>query len=202
MKKIITILVIIFTLNLFSQNKIEYGIEFGVNYGKPNQVGEDNKDVDFGAEFGYSGGFYLVYKLSERLGLKTNILYNKTESSFVLSSENGLLFPIENGFPVQSIFGSVERNTISVPILLSLFRDKRIMIDIGPSFEYTLNSEVNYDQNVTNSYIDTEIREKNEFGLSTKFNIELIEKLFINIRYLYLTKTQTSLGILSLSYSI
>ena len=202
MKGIITWLIFICALNLYSQDKLEYGIEFGINYGKGNLVGEDTEGTDFKAEFGFSGGIYLVYGLSENLGLKTNILYNITRSSFVLSSENGFLFPIADGFPAQSIFGDIERNTLSIPVLLSLFRGKKVMVDIGPSFEYTLNSVVNYNQNVVNRYIDEDIREENEFGLSTRLSIMLIEKLFINIRYKYLTKTQTSLGFLSLTYSI
>jgi hypothetical protein len=201
MKRIISIIVFIYSLSLFSQEKLDYGIEFGINYGKCSLVGKDAKGVDFSAEFGFSGGIYLVYELSEKLGIKTNILYNRTKTSFVLSSENGL-FPVSDGWGVQSVFGTIERNTISFPLLLNLFRDKKVMVDIGPSFEYTLNSVVTYDQSVINNYIDEDIREDNEFGLSTKLNIMLIEKLFVNIRYLYLTKTETSLGFLSLTYSI
>jgi hypothetical protein len=202
MKQTLKYLVILCALNLYAQDKLEYGIEFGINYGKSNIVGDDTEGIGFSAEFGFNGGIYLVYELSEKLGIKTNISYNRTKSSFVLSSENGSLFPVSDGFGVQSIFGDTERNTISIPLLISLFRDKKVMLDIGPSFEYTLNSEINYEQSVINKYVDENIREENEFGLSTKLGIMLIEKLFLNIKYLYLTKTESSLGFLSLSYSI
>jgi len=150
MKKIFLIIAIFSFGIIYSQdddNFFDFGAVAGFNYGSNGDLSSDfsTNNLKSDNKSGYHLGVYLNFNLGKSY-IRPEILYTKTKSSYDSAD-----------FDVSKI---------DVPLLYGVKIFKPLSVFFGPSFQYTLNTEL---EGVDTDDIDI----KNDFAVNAQFGLAL-----------------------------
>lgn len=178
MKKIIYLLVIVFTCSLVNAQDVSFGLKAGVNYGKMKSSDSDeNKYVDpvIGPHFGIVADI----PIDEKFSVQPELLYSSTGYKISYSMEyweaeyNGKL------------------NYVSIPIMGKYKLKDGLYIEAGPYFGYLLSAKEDGESSDTfkatlYSYDNEDVKEyfkSLDIGLGIGAGYQLENGLYFNARY-------------------
>ena len=182
MKKLLIIILFFIGKLTFSQEKIDYGLNVGINYF--NVRGNDFAD-QYNYDFGFLIGITFEYTLKNNFSVITGINYEKkntiNENSNTLDSNGNVL----GNAVIKEKF-----DYLNLPILLKINFNNSFFLNGGPYISYLLSSETEIDSSVseTVSNIDSTDRFKKvdlglSFGIGKGFKLNEKNNLNFEIRY-------------------
>jgi hypothetical protein len=160
-KRYLTLLLMLITLNLFSQtaNKIFIGAETGININQSDYV---NDTQNISMQIGILG----EYLINKNISIMGKLKYFKSTVTFNYSRITGSTW-----FGNKYQFSDADYNgeILSIPLTLNytfkIYNKLSGSVRIGPSFNYKLSSIYNYPAEVNIDYSKTFI------GLNSGFNL-------------------------------
>lgn len=158
-------LLLLFSGQLFSQDKLEFGVKVGANLS-----GFHTKN---GASTSYGGihfGAIAKYKFNKIVGVQTELLYNSKGGTYEINGSYG---------------PNVKLKYIDVPINTNIYITKKFTLDLGFSYGFLISKKAEYN----GQKMDIENIKNTDFnvlgGLSYKFD----KGIYLQTRYGYgLTK--------------
>lgn len=187
MKKASVIIAIIFNsfFLIGQENESAFGLKAGINFGKYTpKKGNLNYKFKLGP---YAG---LLYKTSieEHWEFQTEVLLSLRGSRIAIKDLNVPNFDY-NG---NSISGSsydfeyqVNELTISVPLLLKAYFNKKVYLEFGPELAFIVDRSLNSNQQILSGEDNSFIVEKGDtfgFGLDLGLGFKFSEKISMNLR--------------------
>ena len=168
-KKLLLVVLVFAAFSAFSQDdkKVSFGITAGFNYNSNGEYVTEGTLTELAQQFksekktGYHGGIYVQYK-TNGMYIRPEVLYIKTKSSYSIDDES-------NDF---------DQTKIELPILVGFDIIKPVSIFVGPSFQYTLENELE-DIEVENIDIQSELAVNFQAGLA----IQIHDQIRVDIRY-------------------
>jgi len=128
----------VFTVTFFSFANAQWfhaGVKLGTNVNKIQ--GESFSDR---FTYGYSAGAFAEIKLSNRLGLQTEVLFNQVNTD--TSDKFSQLYKIS-----PSTITNIKLNYISIPLLLNYKLSNIISLQAGPQYGILINQNENLLEN-------------------------------------------------------
>lgn len=174
MKKIIVIIAIsILTIpSVKSQEKIQFGVKGGVNF-------TTMTSNDYLYDEKYKTGLYLgatfEIPLGEKFSIQPEILY----SSQGIKGKALVNYPSLLPGTMPVVYAEHKLDYIKIPVLAKWYLIKNFSLEIGPSFNFLVNDEFTY-----NSYTQTDLAEKFEFGGVVGLSYKTKSNVVVNANYL------------------
>ena len=117
MKRVLILFIILIFNSVFSQEKVRLGVHSGVNYYSLRGT-EVVDDVD--SNFGYAIGLNFEYKISEKLSLSTDLIFEKKQVDYFYEFDHSHINP--DGSDEEYVhYDAVTKNTfnfLKLPITL------------------------------------------------------------------------------------
>lgn len=161
MKKIFLIVTVLYSGFIFSQNdnSFDFGAVVGYNYGSNGDLSSDftTSNLKSKNKSGYHAGIFLHFNFDKSY-LRPEILYTKTKSSYDKSD-----------FDVTKI---------DVPLLYGIKVFKPLSVFLGPSIQYTLDTELE-------AVNTSEIEINNDLAVNAQFGaaLQLGKQIRLDARY-------------------
>lgn len=172
MKKIFLLFTVIFSSLLMGQNKLEMGVKLG---GNGSFVFENDKE-GYDGKYSFHAGFFLEYKLFDRVFIQPEILYSEqgdVNSSYYHSENN-------NGTMKISL------NYLQIPVTLKLYLSNRFNIQIGGQIGFLTSAKTLVTARNDGKEHESDISEllkKEDYGVNFGLGIDINDKLSIEARY-------------------
>lgn len=131
-KILFTAISIFFASITFSQG-FQIGLKAGASINKLS--GQSFKEQ---FSFGYHAGGFLTIKLSSKLGIQTEVIFNQVNTD--TSSNFSSVYHFNN-------ISMVKLHYLSIPILLNYNIDKLITLQVGPQYSILMNQNLSLVQN-------------------------------------------------------
>ncbi|MDX5348346.1 MAG: PorT family protein [Hymenobacteraceae bacterium] len=160
MKKLIALVFAFFTLVYAEAQTSRLGLKAGINYA--GFVGDDAEDKGYESQVGLLGGLVVNIGISDRVGIKPEILY----------SAKGSQIDVDNQRDEDDKYNL---KYIDVPILINV-NAGNLFFEIGPQVGYLLSAKFN----------DTDIKDnynKIDFGYAAGLGYMLDNGINIGLRY-------------------
>jgi opacity protein-like surface antigen len=186
-KPLLLIALFLLTLNTYGQdNQIEFGIKGGLNYSSFSDNNNDDIPADYKGKIGFHLGGFVEFGISEKISIRPELLYSQQGSNFTINSSDLNIFSPDPIF-ITSIDGEIKESLLLLPVLVEYKMSEKLSLEFGPQFGYSLNREVEYDNNPFNfnGFLRNEDEEKFELGLSLGLGYSLFDNLGISLRYNY-----------------
>ena len=186
-KKLLLIGFLLLTLSTYSQdNQIEFGIKGGLNYSSFMDNNDDDIPTDYKGQIGFHLGGFAKFKLSGKISIKPELVYSLQGSNFTINGSDLNIVSQDDIF-VTSIDGEIKESIILIPIILEYKLNKKLNLEFGPQFGYSLNRDVEYDNNPFNfiGFLRNDDEETFEIGIALGFGYELSDDLGVSLRYNY-----------------
>ncbi|MDY0779586.1 outer membrane beta-barrel protein [Tenacibaculum sp. IB213877] len=135
MKKLILMLFLVFGATQLSQAQLQFGIKAGINYNSDSfrEVQEDVIDGGAESKTGYHAGIWLRAKIPAiGLYLRPELVYTSLKSDVTLNSTGAKT--------------SYDFQKIDIPVLLGKKFLKIAYVHIGPSFQYIVDGDLDWDE--------------------------------------------------------
>lgn len=138
MKKILTLLLLVVTLSVYSQ-PIKHGIHGGVNFSSMNYNIDNSRTTEYNMKFNHIGyiGYVLEYSIptmKHKLQLELNINNNKSKYKPLWSNLPDFLDPFLNShqkYRLIKMRGEFDLKQLTVPIILKFNSSKGVFINLG-----------------------------------------------------------------------
>ena len=170
MKKSILIAVIAvlgFTSAASAQEFVYFGVKGGVSFTNMTSDGfEDEK-----SRTGFHLGLLSEIPLSERFSLQPEVLY----------ATQGL--EADRSFAGQNINGEYQLDYIQVPVLAKFYLVDGLSIEAGPSFNFLVEEEYDFESGMADAEFDTEAGSTFEFGGAIGASYKFNNGFFVSARY-------------------
>ena len=170
MKKSILIAVIAvlgFTSAASAQEFVYFGAKGGVNFTNMTSDGfEDEK-----SRTGFHLGLVSEIPLSERFSLQPEVLY----------ATQGL--EANRTFAGQNFNGEYQLDYIQVPVLAKIYLIDGLAIEAGPSFNFLVEEEYDFESDMGDAEFDTEAGSDFEFGGAIGASYKFNSGFFASARY-------------------
>lgn len=170
MKKSILIAIITvlgFTSAASAQEFVYFGAKGGVNFTNMSSDGfEDEK-----SRTGFHLGLLSEIPLSERFSLQPEVLY----------ATQGL--EASRSFAGQTATGEYQLDYIQVPVLAKIYLVEGLSIEAGPSFNFLVEEEYDFDSTFGDAEFDTEAGSTFEFGGAIGASYKFNNGFFLSARY-------------------
>jgi hypothetical protein len=186
-KKLLLIGFLLLTLSTYSQdNQIEFGIKGGLNYSSFMDNNEDDIPADYKGQIGFHLGGFAKFKLSGKISIKPELVYSLQGSNFTINGSDLNIVSQDDIF-ITSIDGEIKESIILIPIILEYKLNKKLNLEFGPQFGYSLNRDVEYDNNPFNfiGFLRNDDEETFEIGIGLGFGYALSDDLGVSLRYNY-----------------
>ena len=186
-KKLLLIGFLLLTLSTYSQdNQIEFGIKGGLNYSSFMDNNDDDIPTDYKGQIGFHLGGFAKFKLSGKISIKPELVYSLQGSNFTINGSDLNIVSQDDIF-VTSIDGEIKESIILIPIILEYKLNKKLNLEFGPQFGYSLNRDVEYDNNPFNfiGFLRNDDEETFEIGIGLGFGYSLSDDLGVSLRYNY-----------------
>ncbi len=186
-KKLLLIGFLLLTLSTYSQdNQIEFGIKGGLNYSSFMDNNDDDIPTDYKGQIGFHLGGFAKFKLSGKISIKPELVYSLQGSNFTINGSDLNIVSQDDIF-VTSIDGEIKESIILIPIILEYKLNKKLNLEFGPQFGYSLNRDVEYDNNPFNfiGFLRNDDEETFEIGIGLGFGYALSDDLGVSLRYNY-----------------
>jgi len=151
---LITLLLILAALPFYAQPGIGFGIKAGANFA--NQA---VKDVDTKSVTDFHVGAYLNLKLSDKFGIRPEVLYSA------------------NGSKWEDV--KVDYDYIAIPVMLCIKPVRLISLEAGPQFSFLTKANVEGEGDVKDQL------KNNDFGLAFGAGLHLPFGFNAGARYVY-----------------
>jgi len=185
-KTFLLIGLILISLTSFGQTKEnEFGLKGGLNYS--SFIDNNDKDItaDYNGKIGFHIGGYIALGITEKLSIRPELLYSQQGSNFSIDGGDLNIFDPNNNF-VTSIDGTIKESMILLPIILEYSLSEKFNIGIGPQFGYSLNREIEFDDNpFGGGFLKNDDSENFDIGLDIEFGYSLAENYVVYLRYNY-----------------
>lgn len=163
------VLLTLTTVNSYAQSSSspwhnwQFGLKAGANVFKLTGRSFDNK-----THFGFNGGAYGEYKISNQWGIQPELEYNLVESK--TGDQFNQIYP-------GGISSNIQLNYISVPVFLTFKPVPELSIMVGPQYGYLLTQTTGlFPSGKENSF------SKNDFSIAFGAQLNL-NKVKIGLRY-------------------
>ena len=186
-KTLLLIGFLLLTLSTYSQdNQIEFGIKGGLNYSSFMDNNDDDIPTDYKGQIGFHLGGFAKFKLSGKISIKPELVYSLQGSNFTINGSDLNIVSQDDIF-VTSIDGEIKESIILIPIILEYKLNKKLNLEFGPQFGYSLNRDVEYDNNPFNfiGFLRNDDEETFEIGIGLGFGYALSDDLGVSLRYNY-----------------
>ena len=186
-KKLLLIGFLLLTLSTYSQdNQIEFGIKGGLNYSSFMDNNDDDIPTDYKGQIGFHLGGFAKFKLSGKISIKPELVYSLQGSNFTINGSDLNIVSQDDIF-ITSIDGEIKESIILIPIILEYKLNKKLNLEFGPQFGYSLNRDVEYDNNPFNfiGFLRNDDEETFEIGIGLGFGYALSDDLGVSLRYNY-----------------
>lgn len=170
MKKTFLLLVIAIvgvTTSSSAQEYWNFGVKGGVNFTNMTSDGfEDNN-----SRTGFHLGVLAEIPVSDRFSVQPEVLYSAqgTEATRIFSGER--------------IKGEYQLDYIQVPVIAKFYIIDGLALEAGPSFNFLVQEEYDFESNSINFEQDSEFASTFEFGGALGASYKLNNGFFINGRY-------------------
>ncbi len=151
MKKIILLLGVFIASIQFSQAQIHFGVKGGINFNSDSflEVADDIIDGNAESRTGYHAGIWLRVKLP-MVGwyVRPELVYTSIKSEVNVNSINavsGTVIPQPARYDFQKI---------DVPVLIGKKFLKVAYFHLGPSFQYVIDGDLDFDTLVSKTTVD------------------------------------------------
>lgn len=191
MQKLLSIVILIFFLNLsviYGQDKpLDFGIKTGINIGKyaPNK-----NSIDYKYKFGFYAGGFINISFKEKLEFQPELLFALQGSRVLVRDLNIPNFdfngnPISNSNTYDFEF-TINELTISIPLIVKVFLTNQLYLESGPQFGLIIDRSLNSSQQILDgeddSFIIRESDDSFDFGVSLGFGFKVSERVNLNLR--------------------
>jgi hypothetical protein len=124
-------LLIIFVSTLLSTSSFAQGLKIGVKVGASiNKIkGQSFKDQ---FSFGYHLGAFATIKISDKIGIQPEVLFNQTNVDTSSKFSDVYAFNKVNG---------VKLNQLAIPLLLNYSPNKFVTFQVGPQYSILMNKD-------------------------------------------------------------
>lgn len=137
MKKAILIVILFLGGIQFSQSQVHFGIKGGINYNSDSfkEVSDDIINGNAESRTGYHAGIWLRFKLPMTgWYIRPELVYTSLKSEVDLKTS-----------ATTSELATYDFQKLDIPVLLGKKFLKIAYVNIGPSFQYILDGDLNYD---------------------------------------------------------
>lgn len=174
MKKIILIIAVTVLIipTAKSQEKIQFGVKGGVNF--TNMTSNDYL-YDEKFKTGLYLGATVEIPLSKKISIQPEIVY----SSQGIKGKAFVNYPSTLPGTMPIVNAEHKLDYIKIPVLAKLYLVKNFSFEIGPSFNFLVN-----DRFTSDSYTQTDLAEKFEFGGVIGLSYKVKSNFFVNTNYL------------------
>ena len=186
-KSILLIGIFLITLNINAQDKqIEFGIKGGLNYSGFIDNNDDDIPADYKGKIGFHLGGFIEFKVSEKVSLRPELLYSQQGSNFTIDGADLNIFSPDPIF-VTEIDGEIRESLLLLPVIAEYKLNEKLSLEFGPQFGYSLNREIEYDNNPLSfgGFLRNDDEEKFEVGISLGLGYSMTDELGISLRYNY-----------------
>lgn len=170
MKKLIVLAVLaVFgvTTSASAQEFVYFGVKGGVNFTNMTSDGfEDNN-----SRTGFNLGLLSEIPVGERFSIQPEVLYSTqgTESEQVIAGE--------------TINGEYNLDYLQVPVLAKLYLIDGLSLEVGPSFNFLVDEEVEFDSPIGDGEAETDYGSTFEFGGAVGASYKFNNGFFASARY-------------------
>ena len=190
MKKLLLLIgFFLITLNINAQDKqIEFGIKGGLNYSGFIDNNDDDIPADYKGKVGFHLGGFIEFKVNEKIIVRPELLYSKQGSNFSINPSDLIVFdPNDPVLFDGTIDGEIRESLLLLPIIMEYKINEKLSLEFGPQFGYSINREVEYDNNPFNfgGFLRNDDEEKFELGLGLGLGYSLSDDLGMSLRYNY-----------------
>lgn len=185
-KTFLLIGLVLISLTSFGQNKeTEFGLKGGLNYSSFIDSNDEDIPADYNGKIGFHIGGYISLGITEKLSIRPELLYSQQGSNFSIGGGDLNIFDPNDNF-VTSIDGTIKESMILLPIILEYSLSEKFSIGFGPQFGYSLNREIEFDDNpFGGGFLKNDDSENFEIGLGIEFGYSLAENYGVSLRYNY-----------------
>ena len=180
MKKLVVVMIALFTLSIAQAQDVSVGVKAGVNYGATL-----TSDSDYNAQFnpiiGPHFGVVVEIGLSDVFSVQPELLYSPSGFNYDDSAEefSGLSYNLN---------GKV--NYLNIPVMAKYYVTEALSIEAGPYFGFLLSAkvdgEVKFGDAVVASFDDEDVKDdynSTDVGFGAGASYELESGLFFTVRY-------------------
>lgn len=187
-KTLLLIGLTLFTLTSFGQNRAtEFGIKGGLNYS--SFIDRNDKDIpaDYNGKVGFHIGGFISLGISDKLSIRPELLYSQQGSNFSINGGDLNIFDPNDGAFVTSMDGTIKESMILLPIILDYKLNTKFNIGFGPQLGYSINREIDYDNNSFNfdGFLKNNDSENFEIGIGLEIGYYVAANYGISLRYNY-----------------
>jgi opacity protein-like surface antigen len=180
MKKIVVVLIALFTFSITNAQELSLGVKAGVNYAG-TKTSDAKYNEHFSAVIGPHFGFVAEIDLTDQFGLGGEIMY----------SPSGFRQNETQSGVVYDLTGKV--NYLSIPIMAKYYVTEAISIDVGPYVGFLLSSSIDGSIKLpeslggtTTTFDKKDIKENynsTDIGLGVGASYKMENGLFLSLRY-------------------
>lgn len=180
MKKLVLVMIALFTLSITNAQDVSVGIKAGVNYAGTLTTDSDYND-QFNPVIGPNFGAIVEIGLSDVFSVQPELLFSPSGFQFDDGADgyNGVDFDVT---------GKV--NYLNIPIMAKYYATEALSIELGPYFSFLLSAKLDGDVKVGDfvvaSYDNEDVKDDYEsldVGFGGGASYELENGLFFTVRY-------------------
>ncbi|MCP9200750.1 PorT family protein [Gramella sp. GC03-9] len=164
---LVAIAILGFSLNTQAQEYWNFGVKGGVNFTNMTSDGfEDNN-----SRTGFHIGLLAEIPVSDRFSIQPEALYSTqgTEATRVFFGDR--------------ITGEYQLDYIQVPLIAKFYIIDGLALEAGPSFNFLVEEEYDFESNSINLETDSELADTFEFGGAFGASYKFNNGFFVNGRY-------------------
>ncbi len=173
MRKYLITLIGVLVLSLSAQAELKFGAKAGLNL--TNLIGSG---APHGVQFNYHAGVLAEYKFMNRIGIAPEILFSAQGGNQHIADYNvGEI--IKNAVDVKW-----QTNYVNVPVMLKLYLNDQLSIDLGPQFGFNVSSKMKLDtDNVESSEDNKSMTKAFDFAVGAGLTYDITSNIFVQARY-------------------
>ncbi|MGY5847538.1 porin family protein [Salegentibacter sp. HM20] len=170
MKKSILIAVLAvfgFTTAASAQEFVYFGVKGGVNFtGMSSDAFTDNQ-----SRTGFHLGLLSEIPVGSRFSVQPEVLYSTQGTE------------ARRNFAGSTVTGEYELDYIQVPVLAKIYLIEGLSLEVGPSFNFLVNEEYDFESTALNAEWDTDMGSTFEFGGALGASYKFNNGFFASARY-------------------
>jgi hypothetical protein len=155
-----------------SQEKIQFGVQGGINF-----TNLTSNDLLYNDKYktGFQIGALVEIPFGEKFSLQPEILYSTQGSKGIVP----IIYIPGPGFPIpEPTYGKFRLDYIIIPVLAKIYLNKNFSLEIGPSFNFLINDELEF-----NSYKKSDLANNFEFGGEIGLSYKIKSRFITNAKY-------------------
>lgn len=157
------------TTLMTAQEYVRFGAKGGVNFTNMTSDGFDDRNSRTGFHLGLLG----EVPVSRNFSIQPEVLYSTqgTEASTNIAGVNTT--------------GEYKLDYIQVPVMAKFYIFSGVALEVGPSFNFLVEEEVNYTSGSTSGSMETDLGSTFEFAGAAGLSFNIARSFFISGRYIH-----------------